>query len=81
MSNELRACPKCGGTSGFYKNLKVTGTAQNYARWGAPAYQEERAAGEDGLTYYEPKTVTCEDCGKRSPNPLAGTYRPAKRRR
>jgi hypothetical protein len=63
----MNACPKCGGTTGYLKVQRVTGTITDSVSWDGKDI--ERCGGEDGLTYHEPKTVRCEDCDARFPNP------------
>lgn len=54
----MNACPKCGGTTGFSYNLVMK--TQRTGDWGKNDDEEV-----DIEKTYFPKTVTCNDCGKR----------------
>lgn len=57
-------CPKCGGTSGFFYNEKVSGYIEKLSEWDGKIYNTNF----DKLKYHypdRPKTGVCADCGKR----------------
>lgn len=68
----MKACPRCGGTSGFMRSIRIYGTVQEYSAWADDdgVSRGYRGNGEAGMYYVEPKTARCEDCGKRVPNPF-----------
>jgi len=53
----MNVCPKCGGISGF--NYMLILKTSRYGQWGKDDDEEV-----DAERVYEPKTVTCMDCGK-----------------
>ena len=60
-------CPKCGGISGFTMNRKTGGWWKSYCTWDGIV---EDTSLDDVIVSPYPKTVICDDCGKRVPNPL-----------
>jgi hypothetical protein len=52
-------CPKCGGSTGFEYHLTLK--TNRRGDWGEDDDEET----ECGRTY-EPRTVICQDCGKRT---------------
>lgn len=58
MSEELTACPKCGGVNGYTGNLTLSYDMQG--AWG----QEWETTGSERLVHRS-RIVRCADCGLR----------------
>lgn len=58
MSGPINACPKCDGRSGFHYSVKVWD--DRFGGWG-----QESESAEIRVVGFWPKTVVCDDCGRR----------------
>jgi len=60
----LKACPKCGGTSGYFRVTRMSGIGQTNYCWDESecAYNGEL---HECLSYTVNKTMYCLDCGQK----------------
>ena len=66
MADYQDCCQYCGGTSGVVEVTQVSGPWKRYWTWEGEITQTDIEGLKHGPV---PKTVTCQDCGKRFPNP------------
>lgn len=67
-ATEMHKCPHCGGEY-FTRVYAVWGTWPESGRFVGGDLKSEDGSTDNLIFGSEPKTITCDDCGKRSPNP------------
>lgn len=61
----MNGCPKCGGTEGYWLNVRAVGIVTHRGRWDVPG-GDEKIVNDDGLRFVADKSVRCIECNLRT---------------
>lgn len=62
---ERTKCPKCGGTDGWERVIRITGIVVEVGAWGSSQHSESTGL-DSAVRGRMPKTVRCLQCGHRT---------------